>query len=221
MDYAALAAQYGGKTISAEPQPASAAPPWADNLSRKDLGGIQIKMYEEGRKRLGELETQIADAGHTIGALNEYGNLNRQNSTGSLWQQITPDKSLFRSGPSMEMAAITSRLAPAQRPTGSGSSSDRDVSMFLRSLPSLENDGNTNRGIREDFERQYKSAIEKATAMRQHLDKYGNLLDFDSMWARQKLEAQAAEQAAKQAAEQNGKNSAISPGGWFAQRVGK
>lgn len=35
--------------------------------------------------------------------------------------------------------AITSRLAPQMRATGSGSSSDRDVSMFLQSLPSLRN----------------------------------------------------------------------------------
>lgn len=35
--------------------------------------------------------------------------------------------------------AITSRLAPQMRATGSGASSDRDVSMFLQSLPSLRN----------------------------------------------------------------------------------
>lgn len=35
--------------------------------------------------------------------------------------------------------AITSRLAPQMRATGSGSSSDRDVSMFLQSLPNLRN----------------------------------------------------------------------------------
>ncbi|MGB3830892.1 MAG: hypothetical protein WA975_03400 [Mesorhizobium sp.] len=35
--------------------------------------------------------------------------------------------------------AITSRLAPQMRAAGSGSSSDRDVSMFLQSLPNLRN----------------------------------------------------------------------------------
>lgn len=35
--------------------------------------------------------------------------------------------------------AITSRLAPQMRAVGSGSSSDRDVSMFLQSLPNLRN----------------------------------------------------------------------------------
>lgn len=157
--------------------------PWAANLSRQDQAKIQKDMYEEGRKRLAELQAKIADAGQVMGDLERFGQINRENSTGSLWQQITPDKALFRSGPSMEMASIQSRLAPNQRPVGSGSSSDRDVAMFLRSLPSLENDGNTNRDIRLDYERRYNAAIDKANAMQKHLDQYGNLTDFDSVWA--------------------------------------
>lgn len=39
--------------------------------------------------------------------------------------------------------SITSKLAPQMRPVGSGSSSDKDVEMFLNSLPSL---GNTPQG---------------------------------------------------------------------------
>lgn len=182
MDYAAIAKIYGGGAAPA-PEPAVAAPAWAANLSPKDQADIKVKMYAEGRKRLADLQAEIANAGSTMADLNEFGRLNRENSTGSLWQQLTPDKALFRSGPSMEMAAIQSRLAPAQRQEGSGASSDRDVAMFLRGLPSLENEGPTNRGIREDYERKYNAAVEKSKAMRQHLDTYGNLIDFDGLYA--------------------------------------
>lgn len=181
MDLEALAAQFGGSAVS-EPAPQS-SPAWASNLSRQDQAKIQKDMYEEGRKRLAALQSNISDSGSTMDDLNEFGRLNRENSTGSLWQQMTPDKPLFRSGPSMEMAAIQSRLAPAQRQTGSGASSDRDVAMFLRGLPSLENEGPTNKGIREDYERKYNIAIEKSNAMQKHLDMYGNLTDFDGQWA--------------------------------------
>lgn len=190
MDLDALAKQFGGAVAMPEssiPQQSSpSSPPWAANLSRQDQAKIQKDMYEEGRKRLAELQMSIANGGSTMDDLNEFGRLNRENSTGSIWQQITPDKPMFRSGPSMEMAAIQSRLAPAQRVEGSGASSDRDVAMFLRGLPSLENEGPTNRGIREDFERKYKSAIEKAAAMERHLQQNGNLMDFDSQWAKQR-----------------------------------
>lgn len=185
MDLDALAAQFGGSVAS----PAQTSPPqlgalpWAGNLSRQDQAKIQKDMYEEGRKRLAELQATIANSGQTMDDLNEFGRLNRENSTGSWWQQITPDKPLFRTGPSMEMAAIQARLAPAQRESGSGASSDRDVAMFLRGLPSLENEGNTNKGIREDFARKYKLAIEKSNAMQAYLNQHGNLLDFDSQWA--------------------------------------
>jgi hypothetical protein len=45
------------------------------------------------------------------------------------------------------MGAIQSRLAPAMRAPGSGASSDRDVQMFLSSLPALSNTPNGNRAI--------------------------------------------------------------------------
>lgn len=203
MDFDALAKQFGGSVAAPEAAPqqaAPAAPAWAANLSRQDQAKIQKDMYEEGRKRLAELQSSIANSGSTMEDLNEFGRLNRQNSTGSMWQQITPDKPLFRTGPSMEMAAIQSRLAPAQRESGSGASSDRDVAMFLRGLPSLENDGNTNKGIREDFQRKYEKAIAKATAMEQYLQQNGNLMDFDSQWAKQQQARTAPQQAPAAAA---------------------
>ena len=189
MDYDALAKQFGGTFVEQPQQPQQAAPGWASNLSRKDQGEIQMRMYQEGRKRLADLQSSIAQGGQTMDDLNEFGRINRENATGSLWQQLTPDKSLFRSGPSMEMAAIQARLAPAQRQEGSGASSDRDVAMFLRGLPSLENEGPTNKNIREDYERKYKAALDKANAMQSHLDKFGNLMDFDSQWAQRKQPA--------------------------------
>ena len=191
MDYAALAKQFGG-VVAPAPTPAISPPGWAANLSQKDQGEIQMRMYAEGRKRLADLQGDISSAGSTMSDLNEFGRLNRENSTGSIWQQLTPDKAMFRSGPSMEMAAIQARLAPAQREAGSGASSDRDVALYLRGLPSLENEGPTNRGIREDYERKYNAAIEKSKAMQKHLDTYGNLTDFDGRWAERKRPAQPA-----------------------------
>jgi len=167
-------------------QQAPAAPAWAANLSQKDQAEITMKMYQEGRKRLAELQAQVSDGGATMAELENFGRLNQKNSTGSWWQQVTPDKQMFRSDGSMQMAAIQSRLAPKQRETGSGSSTDTDVKMFLRGLPSTENEGPTNKGIREDFAAQYNRALEKANAMKAHLDQYGNLSDFDSQWAQRK-----------------------------------
>lgn len=191
MDYEALARKFGGASVQPQAE-APAAPSWASDLSRKDQAEIKIKMNQEGRKRLADLQSDIADGGSIMNDLNEFGRLNRENSTGSWWQQLTPDKQMFRSDGSMQMSAIQSRLAPSQRPPGSGASSDRDVSLFLKSLPNTGNYGNTNQGIREDFERKYNLAIEKSNAMKAHLDATGNLTDFDGQWAQRKPPANSA-----------------------------
>jgi hypothetical protein len=183
----------------AEPQQQSAAP-WAADLSRKDQAEIKMKMYQEGRKRLADLQAQIADGGSTMSDLEEFGRLNRENSTGSWWQQLTPDKQMFRSDGSMQMASIQSRLAPNMRPTGAGATSDRDIALYLKSLPSTENEGNVNKGIREDYKRKYDAAIEKANAMQAHLQQFGNLADFDSQWAQRKQTAAPVLQVPKPAA---------------------
>lgn len=167
------------------PQPQQ-SPAWASDLSRKDQAEIKMKMYTEGRKRLSDLQSAISDGGTTMGDLNEYLRINQKQGTGGLWNQITPDKQMFRSPESMQMSSIQSRMAPSQRPEGSGASSDRDVALFLKSLPSTENYGEVNEGIRADYERKYNSAIEKSNAMKAHLDENGNLSGFDGAWAQRK-----------------------------------
>lgn len=186
MDYEALAKQFGGSFASQEAAPQPSAPQWANNLSQKDQAEIQMKMYQDGLKRLAEVQSEISSAGSTMADLERFGELNRKASTGSWWQQLTPDKPMFRSQESQQMNAITSRLAPNQRPVGSGSTSDRDLALYLRSLPSVENDGPVNAGIRQDYRSRYDAALKKADAMQAHLNKFGNLTEFDSVWARQK-----------------------------------
>jgi hypothetical protein len=181
MDYIELAKQFGGEVVAQQPQPTG--PAWASNLSREHQAKIQLDMLQEGRKRLAELQGAVSSAGSTMADLENFGALNRKNSTGSWWQQLTPDKQMLRSPESMQMAAITARLAPRQRVEGSGATSDFESKMFLRGLPSTENEGPTNMAIRQDFQSQYDRAVAKANAMKAHLDKYGNLMDFDSQWA--------------------------------------
>ena len=160
-------------------------PPFMANMPQKERDKVNVDRYDEGRKRLGELDTQISSASSIMDDLEEFGRLNRENSTGSVWQQLTPDKQMFRSPKSMEMAAIQSRLGPSQRIVGSGSSSDKDVQLFMRGIPSTENEGPVNAGIREDFRRKFEYATAKRSAMQKHIDKHGNLSGFDESWADQ------------------------------------
>jgi hypothetical protein len=181
MDYSALAKKFG----AIEQQSATEVqqtPSWAQSLSPKDQAELNMKLYQEGRKRLAELDSDINKSKPVMDDLNKFGELNRNSRTGGVWEQIMPGAPMLHGADENQMMAIQSRLGPAQRPTGSGSSSDTDVRLFLGGLPSIAQTGPVNKSIREDFQRKFDYAIKKRNAMQQHLNKYGNLNSFDEAW---------------------------------------
>lgn len=192
MDYAALAKQLGGMEATA-PQPAQSN--WMDGLSPKDRADLQVKQYEEGRKRIAELDAEIAKGESIMGDLNRFGELNRQSRTGGFWDNVLPSVPLLHGADENEMYAIQARLGPSQRAPGSGASSDRDVSLFLSGLPRVENTGPVNKNIREEFRRKYDSAVSKKQAMQDYLERNGNLNGFDTEWAQRKTAKQPQAQA--------------------------
>ena len=180
MDYAAIAKMLGGQPS----QPSSPAQPqdWMSQLSPKDQAELQMKMHGEGRKRITELDKEIGNAGEVARDLQRFGQLNRQVPTGSVWDSIAPDWKFLHSDEANEMRSIQNRLGPSQREPGSGASSDRDVSLFLSGLPSVEQKGNVNKNIREGYEKRLDYAITKKKAMEDYLYRNGNLIGFDAYW---------------------------------------
>jgi hypothetical protein len=181
MDYAKLAAQFGA--IQPQQQPQS-MPNWAGGLSPKDRAELNMKLYQEGRKRLAELDAEVAKQTSMMSDLERFGQLNRSNATGGIWDNVLPGVPMLHGEDENEMTAIQSRLGPSQRIEGSGASSDRDVSLFMSGIPSIQRTGPVNAAIRQQFESKYKQAIDKRNAMNQHLNQYGNLNDFDAAWTK-------------------------------------
>lgn len=193
-DEDALAKKYGGVLVE---QPT--APKWDAGMSQKlqdenmvkDYERSQklqdeknVKDYDRDQKRLQDLRQIVDQSGTLMNDLNRFGRLNRDNATGSVWNNITPEWQAFRSPGSMHMASIQARIALKERTLNSGSTLNLDVSLFLKGLPSISNYGNTNREIRFDYGRQHKKAVEKLNAMEAHLKANGNLLSFDTQWER-------------------------------------
>lgn len=187
MDYSALAKQFGGGVVQQQPQPQQ-QPDWMAGLSPKDQAELQMKMHAEARKRIAELDTEIAKGGEVSRDLQRFGQLNREEPTGSVWDNVAPDWKFLHSDNVNEMRSIQNRLGPSQREPGSGASSDRDVSLFLSGLPSVEQKGNVNRNIRSEYEKRMDYAVSKKKAMEDYLYQKGNLTGFDTYW--QQMEAQ-------------------------------
>lgn len=73
--------------------------------------------------------------------------------------------------------SIQSRLAPQMRATGSGASSDRDVEMFLNSLPNLMQTPEGNKKIVENYRKILDRKQQEERIMRNHYRQNGGTLD--------------------------------------------
>lgn len=166
-------------------QPTGYNPPWV-GMPANDANQMRQKVYEDAQKRIDKLREVTAKGETVLSELDQFGNLNRKTSTGGAWEKYGPSWGALHSNDITEMNSIQSRLGPQQRIQGSGSSSDRDVSLFMRGLPSIENKGQVNKGIRQDYERQYKNALVKQTFLENYLNKNGHLMGADETWEKQK-----------------------------------
>lgn len=106
---------------------------------------------EKAADRLDAITAEGQNAAQLTGDLKTLAALAPQIQTGK-WAELQTSLGPYAQALGFDIAGlpemeaykgITDRLAPQMRPVGSGSSSDRDVSMFLSSLPSL---GRTSEG---------------------------------------------------------------------------
>ncbi|MFA6040278.1 MAG: hypothetical protein WC733_02125 [Methylophilus sp.] len=211
LDLDKLAAQFGGSVDTGQSQPTGYSAVM-DGLSPKDQAELRMNNYKDDRKRIAELDATITGAAPTLADLNKFIQLNQNESTGSLWNNITPNTPMLHSDNTNQMIAIQSRLGPSQRATGSGSSSDRDVSLFMGGLPSTDKGGNANSAIRDDFQRKYEYAVSKKAYLQDYLRKNGSLDGADESWnSTPQYKSYIGGGVAKQ--------SAVSGGGWSARKV--
>ena len=84
------------------------------------------------------------------------------------------------------MESITSDLAPKKRVAGSGTTSDKDISLYLKSLPSIEQPGEVNHAIRLQYQNQYDNALAKQTFLEKWLNDNHHLEGADTYWANNK-----------------------------------
>lgn len=83
-----------------------------------------------------------------------------------------------------EMRAIQSRMAPLMREAGSGAMSDRDVSLFLRSIPSIGNPTETNVALASVIQAGAQRAQDRVAFLEDYAQKNGNLLGAQEQWNR-------------------------------------
>lgn len=143
---------YPGTFAQYELEQKAAGRPTTTINNGDNSGAFAKKADEEAATRIGGYVSEGANAAQMLGDVQQLADLGKQINTGKGAQVLLSLGPYAESlgidikglGPEQAFNSIVSRLAPSMRPTGSGSSSDTDVRMFLQSLPSLGNtqDGN-------------------------------------------------------------------------------
>jgi hypothetical protein len=141
------------------------------------------RLAPQERAQLSELRNSANQMREMASQAQQFDTLNRKAGTGPIYKipGVSEVASLFNPEVA-QMDALTSRMAPQQRVPGSGTTSDRDLALFLKSVPSLDRPGEANAAIARDMQATAKRRESYATFMDQYAKKNGTLLGAEEAY---------------------------------------
>lgn len=187
MDWSSSATPaYGPKQTA----PGVTQQPWANRPPKEQLDWQQ-RAYDQGQRRLDNMRDIIGQGQDVMSQLNAFGEYNKSSRTGANYEggwlsSLMPES--WRGQDEKNMQAITSDLAPKKRVAGSGTTSDKDMSLYLQSLPSIEKPGQVNKSIRLNYQNQLDNNTAKYTFFQNWMNKYQTLDGADAYWSSHRKE---------------------------------
>jgi hypothetical protein len=157
--------------------------PW-QGLPPRKADEARLRASEQARKKIDENAKVVQQGSIVLQDMETFGALNREARTSEFYTGIQPG--FLKGSAEQEMEAITSRLAPGQRIEGSGTTSDKDIAMFVKAVPSIDKKGDVNQSIRENFTKQYDRSKAKLQYLQNYYDQYGHLNGADTLWEKEK-----------------------------------
>ncbi len=190
----------GQFTATEEPPaaPVDVTAPWS-GLPPKQADEMRQRIYNSESKKLEDLRERVTKGRETARDLARFSELNKVQETGEIedkqWLSWLPTWGSEK----QEMESISARLGPQARPSGSGATSDKDMALYLRSLPGIEKPASVNESIRKEFNTGLTKAEKRLAAAEQYLAERGHLNGFDQFYAGQGKAPAAGSQPARQA----------------------
>jgi hypothetical protein len=180
-----LAAQFGGSTAPVsegfQESPAGIRVPWA-NLPPAKADEARLRAAEYARKKI-DANAAVVQQGEDIQRkFDEFNALNTQNRTGEFYSGMLPQ--FLQGAPEQRMTSILSKLAPGMRIEGSGTTSDRDIAMYIRSLPNVETKGSVNQATIQSFNKDLARSKAKLQFLNEYYNTYGHLDGADTVWSK-------------------------------------
>lgn len=172
----------GGQWVNAGMAPGAARPP--PRLTPQEQ--IQLKEARESANSFGEIANQA----------DQFVRLNRKAGTGPVYRIPGAEFIGEALNPNVaQMNALTARMAPAQRQPGSGTTSDRDLSLFLKAIPNVDRPGEANAAIARDMRQMADRRAQRAQFFDRYAQERGTLLGAEEAFA-QFIRQQGARQSA-------------------------
>lgn len=155
---------------------------------------------ETDRKALQALRDEASSGLSTAQQAERFVDINQRTGTGGLrampiWpfgsRPPTLGDALGAGNPDWgEMKSISASVGPGMRPEGSGSSSDKDMALFLSSFPSVNTLGPANQKIAKRLQDESDQKAARSAFMDEWFARRGNLLgaeqQFAQFWSRRK-----------------------------------
>lgn len=187
-----LAAQFGGSTAPIQgvalEAPQGVRTPW-QGLPPQKADEAKLRAGERARIKLDALAGVVDQGSSVLADLERFGELNRKSRTGAFYEgslsSFMPES--LRGADEQVMKSITTDLAPRKRIEGSGTTSDKDISLYLASLPGIDKPGSVNEQIRQGYRQQYERAKAKLNYLQSYYDQYGHLNGADVLWEKEKI----------------------------------
>lgn len=127
--------------------------------------------------RVGEAANSSTAAREGLGMLREFGALQRQERTGGITFSYPGSSDARR-----RMDQITRYLAPLQREPGSGSMSDPDREMYMRTVPNTGEAGTVNEAAIAAMEAVLQNRVDRAEFLDSYSAQNGSLQGVETMW---------------------------------------
>jgi hypothetical protein len=157
--------------------------PWANQSRDIDKNKVKAAEVRAGGKLVDkDIEHASKEAGAAADA-KRFLELNSRVNTGGISDKI-PGGQLVQSMGSdyAEMQAITAKLAPMMRATGSGSTSDYDIKQFERATVGVDKPNAANKNIAAGIMARAQQAQDYADFRTTYLEQNGTLVGSDRHW---------------------------------------
>lgn len=157
--------------------------PWRDIQDTKKRDMLKSRVYSDADKKLGEEKNFLASQSESAQDVSRFMELNKNVDTGGLTDKYAAGQFMKGFGRDYsEMLSISAKLAPRQRVTGSGSTSDYEGKQFLKAVPGVDRLYETNLSIANALKSRAENSGDYIAFKQKYLEQNGTLQGADGHW---------------------------------------